>query len=154
MDEFVINGEKLNVENASEGTHTNKNNRSISSEESAGLSASTFGLPRHSLEDVQAKGNTQNYAAIILNCRNVVKHLWRKPQIIIQKISFEKIIRKCFPYLDQHMLHLWTHIFCNVAHQVTLPRASYNFIVLLLLSSKISHNWSAPDSIRCFINGE
>ncbi len=43
------------MENASEGTHSNKNSRSISSEESAGLSASTFGLPRHSLEDVQAK---------------------------------------------------------------------------------------------------
>ncbi len=29
-----------------------------------------------------------------------------------------------------------------------------NFIVLLLLSSRISQNWSAPDSIGCFINGE
>ncbi len=35
----------------SEGTHTNKNSCSISSEESAGLSA----LPHHSLEDVKAK---------------------------------------------------------------------------------------------------
>ncbi len=33
------------MENASERTHSNKNSRSISSEESAGLSASTFGLP-------------------------------------------------------------------------------------------------------------
>ncbi len=39
----------------SEGTHTNKNSRSISSEESAGFSASTFGLPHHSLEGVKAK---------------------------------------------------------------------------------------------------
>ncbi len=46
------------MENASEGTHSNKNSRSIHSEESAGLSASTLGLPRHSLEDVQAKRNT------------------------------------------------------------------------------------------------
>ncbi len=43
------------MENVSEGTHLNKNSHSISSEESAGLSASTFGLPRHSLEDVQVK---------------------------------------------------------------------------------------------------
>ncbi len=40
------------MENASEETHSNKNSLSISGEESAGL---TFGLPRHSLEDVQAK---------------------------------------------------------------------------------------------------
>ncbi len=32
MDKFVIKEEKQNVENTSEGTHTNKNNRSISSE--------------------------------------------------------------------------------------------------------------------------
>ncbi len=84
------------MENASEGTHSNKYSRSISSEEIAGLSASTFGLPRHSLEDVQAKRGY--YAAIILNYRNVAKHLWREPQII----KFEN----CFPYLDQHRLHL------------------------------------------------
>ncbi len=74
------------MENASEGTHSNKNSRSISSEESTGLSASTSGLPpRHSLEDVQIKRNTHRlgyYAAIILNYRNVAKHLWREPQII------------------------------------------------------------------------
>ncbi len=34
--------------------------------------------PRHSLEDVQVKRNTH----IILNYRNVAKHLWREPQII------------------------------------------------------------------------
>ncbi len=43
------------MENASEGMHSNKNSHSISSEESAELSALTFGLPHHSLEDVQAK---------------------------------------------------------------------------------------------------
>ncbi len=46
------------MENVSEGMHSNKNSISISSEESSGLSASTFGLPRHSLEDVQVKRNT------------------------------------------------------------------------------------------------
>ncbi len=40
------------MENASEGTHSNKNSHSISSEESAGLS---LGLLRYPLEDVQAK---------------------------------------------------------------------------------------------------
>ncbi len=36
------------MENASEGTHSNKNSLSISGEESAGLSALTFGLPHPS----------------------------------------------------------------------------------------------------------
>ncbi len=50
------------MENASEGTHSNKNRRR---EESAGLSASTFGLPpRHSLDDVQAKRNTEMWQNI------------------------------------------------------------------------------------------
>ncbi len=40
------------MENASEGMHSNKHSRRLSSEESAGL---TFGLPPHSLEDVQGK---------------------------------------------------------------------------------------------------
>ncbi len=40
------------MENASEGAHSNKNSLSISGEESTGL---TVGLPRHPLEDVQAK---------------------------------------------------------------------------------------------------
>ncbi len=37
-----------------------------------------------------------------------------------------------------------------------LPTTTYNrnFTVLLLFLSRISQNWSAPDSIRCFINGE
>ncbi len=39
--------------------------------------------PRHSLEDVQGKKkHPYYYAAIILNYRNVAKHLWREPQII------------------------------------------------------------------------
>ncbi len=40
------------MENTSEETHSNKNSLSISSEESDGFA---FGLPPHSLEDVQAK---------------------------------------------------------------------------------------------------
>ncbi len=84
------------MENASEGMHSNKNIHSISSEESAELSALTFGLPHHSLEDVQAKKkkNIGYYAAIILNYRNVSKHLWREPQII----KFENAI------------HIWINI--------------------------------------------
>ncbi len=50
------------MENASEGTHTNKNSPRISSEESADF-WHHFRLPRHSREDVQAKGNTGYYAA-------------------------------------------------------------------------------------------
>ncbi len=40
------------MENASEEMHSNKNSRSISGEESAGLN---FDLPSYLLEDVQAK---------------------------------------------------------------------------------------------------
>ncbi len=40
------------MENGRKETHSHKNSLSISGE---GLLASTFGLPRHSLEDVQAK---------------------------------------------------------------------------------------------------
>ncbi len=43
------------MENVSEETLSNKNSLSISGAEGAGLLASTFGLPRHSLEVVQAK---------------------------------------------------------------------------------------------------
>ncbi len=73
---------------------------SISSEESAGLSASTFGLNAH-----------------FLQCG-----------------------ASC-------------HASVRVSQSQTVTY-NHNFIVLLLLSSRISQNWSAPDSIRCFINGE
>ncbi len=67
------------MENASEGTHSNKNSRS---EESAGLSASTFGLPLAThLKDVQVKRNTHTTSNHPYY-RNVAKHLWREPQII------------------------------------------------------------------------
>ncbi len=138
------------MENASEGTHSNKNRHR---EESAGLSASTFGLsPATHLKMFRQKETPIGYyAAIILNYRNVAKHLWREPQII----KFE------------NAFHIWINIgyICErtlsaVSRQVTLlcvlQTATYNrnFIVLLLLSSRISQNWSAPDSVRCFINGE
>ncbi len=69
------------MENASEGTHSNKNRHR---EESAGLSASTFGLsPATHLKMFRQKETPIGYyAAIILNYRNVAKHLWREPQII------------------------------------------------------------------------
>ncbi len=47
MDTFV-KGENEMWKIPAKETHSNKNSRSISGEESAGLSASTFGLPRHS----------------------------------------------------------------------------------------------------------
>ncbi len=70
-------------------------------------------------EDVQAKKETpiNYYAAIILNNRNVAKHLWREPQIKLEN-SF----------------HIWTNIgyICECtlsamssACQVTLPCTSY-----------------------------
>ncbi len=69
------------MENASEGTHSNKTRHR---EESAGLSASTFGLPpaTHLKMFMQKETPIGYYAAIILNYRNVAKHLWREPQII------------------------------------------------------------------------
>ncbi len=78
------------MENASEGTHSNKNSHSISSEESAGLSASTFGLPpaTHLKMFRQKETPIGYYAAIILNYRYVAKHLWREPQIITFENAF------------------------------------------------------------------
>ncbi len=81
--------------------------------------------------------------AIILNYRNVAKDIWREPQII----KFE------------NAFHIWINIAyiceCCVSSNTSvriLQTATYNqnFIVLLLLSNRISQNWSAPDSIRCF----
>uniref|UniRef100_A0A8C1RBL9 NACHT domain-containing protein n=1 Tax=Cyprinus carpio TaxID=7962 RepID=A0A8C1RBL9_CYPCA len=66
MDKFVFKGEKQNVENASEGT--NKNNCSISSEGECW----TFGLPRHSLEDVQAKGNIHT-----MQLSSLIAEMWQ-----------------------------------------------------------------------------
>ncbi len=75
------------MENASEGTHSNKNSHSISSEESAGLS---LGLPRYPLEDGQAKKKhpqiTTQQSTLLQKCGK--KHLWGEPQIIKFENSF------------------------------------------------------------------
>ncbi len=63
------------MENVSEATHSNKNSLCISGEDSAGLSVSAFGLPRTHTEYVQLKPPISYYTAIILNYRNVAKHL-------------------------------------------------------------------------------
>ncbi len=84
---------------------------------SAGLPASTFGLPRHSLEDVQAKETPIGYAAIILNYRNVEKHLWRDPQII----KFE------------NAFHIWINIGYICEHTLSaVSRVNSRFRVRLL----------------------
>ncbi len=105
--------------------------------------------PATHTEDVQAKINTHrldNYAAIIFNYRNVVNHL-RDPQII----KFENAI------------HVWINIgyICERTFAISRVKSRFraritdcNFIVLLLISSRISKNWSAPDSISYFINGD
>jgi len=112
----LVKGENEMWTMPAKDTFKNKISRSISGEEGAGLSASTFGWPRHSL-DVQAKTNTHK----LLRSnhpyyRNVAKHLWREPQII----TFE------------NALHIWINIgyICErtlsaMSCQVTLPRASY-----------------------------
>ncbi len=64
MDKFVKG------ENANERTHSNKNSLSISGEERAGL---TFDLPRHPLEDVQAKKKPINYYTAII----LITEMWQ-----------------------------------------------------------------------------
>ncbi len=63
----------------------------------------------------------------------------------------------------ENAFHIWVNIgyFCErtlsaMSHASVRILQTYNrnFIVLLLLSSRISQNWSAPDSIGCFINSE
>ncbi len=74
------------MENANEGTHSNKNSLSISGEESAGL---RFAPPLTLKMFRQKETPIGYYAAIILNYRNVAKHLWREPQIIKLKDAFQ-----------------------------------------------------------------
>ncbi len=104
------------------------------------------------IEDVQAKGNTHK----LLHSnhpyyRNVAKHLRRELQIIKFKSTFDVwvnigyICESTFSAMSRIKSHFCAHLTdCN----------NLNFIVLLLLSSQISQKWSAPDSIRCFINGD
>ncbi len=70
-------------------------------------------------------------------------------------------IRKCFPYLDQHRptfvnAHfLQCHASSNASVRVLQTETyNHNFMVLLLFRAEFHKIASAPDSIRCFINGE
>ncbi len=135
MDTFVIKGEKLNVKHGSDGTHSNKNSLSISGEESAGHW-------RCSSKRKLLRSNHPYY-------RNVAKHLRREPQIIQFKSTFDiwfnigYICESTFSAMSRIKSRFCAHLTgCN----------NLNFIVLLLLSSQISQKWSAPNSIRCFIN--
>ncbi len=71
--------------------------------------------------------------------RNMAKHLWREPQIIKLENYFHIWINKCF-ICEQHFLQC--RVSSNTAVRV-LQTATYNlnFIVLLLISSRISQNW-------------
>ncbi len=74
------------MENASEGTHSNKNSHSISSEESAGLS---LGLPRYHLKMFRQKRNTHKLLRSNQPYyRNVAKTSLGEPQIIKFENSF------------------------------------------------------------------
>ncbi len=149
MDKFV-KGENEMWKMPPDGTHSNKNSLSISSEESAGLSASTFGLsPATHLKMFRQKETPIGYyAAIILNYRYVANHLWREPQIIKFENAFHIWIN--IGYICERTLSAVLRVKSRFRARLT----DCNVNVLLLLSSRISQNWSAPDSIRCFINGE
>ncbi len=100
------------------------------------------------IEDVQAKGNTHK----LLRSnhpyyRNVAKHLRRETQIIKFKSTFDIWIN--IGYICEHTFSAMSRIKSHFRARLTGCR---KFIVLLLLLSQISQNWSAPDIIRCFIN--
>ncbi len=66
-------------------------------------------------------------------------------------------IQKCFPYLDQHRLHLWTHTFCNTACRFCARLTDGNLQSQLHCAvTPFQQNCTKliPDSIRCCINGE
>ncbi len=122
------------MENASEGTHSNKNSLSISSEERAGL---TFGLPRHSHWRCSGKKETPigYYTPINLRLQTCGK-------TYISGENLRLLNRKCFLYLDQHRLHLLTHFLqCRVSSNFRAHLTDCNFIMLFLLLSRISLNW-------------
>jgi len=79
----------------SEGTHSNKNSRSISREESGGLSASTFCVAHHSLEDVKAKWNTHTTQQ-----SSLIAEIW-------QNISGENL--RLLNLKVQYAFHIWTN---------------------------------------------
>ncbi len=146
MDKFVIKGAKRNVENVSVGTHTNKNSVSIISEGECWI----FGLPHHSLEDVQAKGNTHKLLRSSKCGKNIsgenfrfitfesAFHFW---------INIGYICERTFSVMSRIKSHFHTRLTdCNLQSQL--------HCALLLLSSQISQKVSAPNSIRCFIDNE
>ncbi len=70
--------------------------------------------------------------------RNLAKHLWREPQIIQFENYFHIWINISF--VNAHFLQC--RVSCHASVRV-LQTVTYNlnFIVLLLLSSRISQNW-------------
>ncbi len=125
MDKFVIEGEKLNVENVSEGTHTNKNSRSISSEGECWTFCINFRFAPPLTWRCSGKKKHSHHAAIILNCRNVAKHLWREPQIIKLESAF----------------HIWINIgyICertfSAMWRIKIQIATYNCNLIVLCYS-------------------
>ncbi len=101
------------MENVSEGTRSNKNR--------IGLSASTFGLPRYShwICSGKKKPPISYYTTIILNYRNVAKHLWREPQIITFENSF----------------HIWINI--GYICECTLSALFISFILFFYFPSSV-----------------
>ncbi len=133
------------MENASEGTHSNKNSLSISGEESAGLSvcpATHFKMFRQKRSTHKLLRSNHPYY------RNVAKHLWREPQIIKIENSF----------------HIWIDIGCICERTLSATsRVKSRFRACLTdcnlhyqLHCAVTHfeqNFSklVPDSIRYFI---
>ncbi len=119
MEKCVIKGAKRNVENVSIGTHTNQNSHRISSEGECWI----FGLPRHSLEDVQVKGNTHKLLRSSKCGKNISGENFR---FITFESPFHFLIN--IGYICERT------IFCNVAHQVTLPCTSYRLQLTIATS--------------------
>ncbi len=77
------------------------------------------------------------YAAIFLNYRNVAKHLGREPQIIKFENAFHIPINIGYIY-ECTLSAMSSNTSVRILQTATYNR---NFIVLLLLSSRISLNW-------------
>ncbi len=118
---------------ASEETHSNKIGLSIIGEASDGL---TLGLPPAT--HLKMFGQKRNTHKLLRSnhpyYRNMAKHLWREPQII--SIFGSTSATSVNAYFLQ----------CRVSSHASvciLQTAIYNlnFIVLLLISRRISQNW-------------
>ncbi len=81
--------------------------------------------------------------------RSLGKHLWREPQIIKLENAFHIWIN--IGYICERTLSAMSRVKSRFCARLT---DCFLQSLLLLLSSRISQNWSAPDSIRCFINDE